>query len=235
MLRGFMDRNARARGLAALGDPLRLGIVELLEAQDLSPQSLAASLEVPSNLLAHHLRVLEEAGLVVRQQSEGDRRRTYVHLDSDLLTALLLPVARISVRRVVFVCTGNSARSILAECIWSRHSEVPASSAGTHPAQRIHPRTRAAARRAGLDLQRQTPQHVGAVLRPDDLVISVCDSVNEEGCGPAAARLHWSIPDPALVNTDRAFDAAVAELTRRIEHLAPSVLPRTGSRPRRIR
>lgn len=220
-----MDRNERARRFAALGDPVRLGIVELLEVQDLSPQALAEALEVPSNLLAHHLRVLEEAGLVERHQSEGDRRRSYVHLCDDVLTTLLHPTRGRTARRVVFVCTGNSARSILAEALWNTQSTVPSTSAGTHPAPRIHPRTRPAARRAGLPLHRQTPQHVNEILREDDLVISVCDGVNEELCGLTNAHLHWSIPDPAAVDTDRAFDGAIEELRDRIERFAPMLTP----------
>ena len=65
---------------AALADLARLRITDLLADGDASPSELAAVLAMPSNLLAHHLRVLEEAGLVMRRRSEGDRRRTYLHL-----------------------------------------------------------------------------------------------------------------------------------------------------------
>lgn len=218
-----MDRVARARGFAALGDPIRLGAVELLQVQDLAPQALATALDVPGNLLAHHLRVLEEAGIVERRQSEADRRRAYVHLRDEALLSLLAPMRRLNASRVLFVCTGNAARSILAESIWRGHTDIPATSAGTHPAPRINPRTRTAARRAGLRLDGHPPQPLEAVLRADDLVISVCDGVNEELSELRNAHLHWSIPDPAKVDTDRAFDATVTDLTHRIERLAPAM------------
>jgi hypothetical protein len=71
-------------------------------------------LNVPSNLFAHHIQVLVSAGVVSRQHSEGDGRRTYLHLEQDTLESLgtASPVA--VPRRVLFVCTGNSARSHLA-------------------------------------------------------------------------------------------------------------------------
>ena len=70
----------RARIHAALGDPARLAIVDTLVAGDAAPGELGAALDMPTNLVAHHLKVLEDAGLVVRTRSEGDRRRTYVRL-----------------------------------------------------------------------------------------------------------------------------------------------------------
>ena len=72
--------NRRAAVHAALGDPARLRIVDMLLLGDLSPSELAAQLQMPSNLLAHHLKVLENAGVVSRHRSEGDRRRTYLRL-----------------------------------------------------------------------------------------------------------------------------------------------------------
>ena len=65
---------------AALADPARLRITDTLGAGDASPSELAAMLAMPSNLLAHHLRVLEEAGLVTRRRSDGYCRRTYLRL-----------------------------------------------------------------------------------------------------------------------------------------------------------
>ena len=70
----------RAALHAALGDPGRLTIVDTLAWGEASPGELAARLGMTSNLLAHHLRVLEEVGLVTRHRSEGDRRRSYVAL-----------------------------------------------------------------------------------------------------------------------------------------------------------
>jgi len=108
---------------------------------------------MPSNLLAHHLRVLEAAGLLTRTRSEGDRRRSYLRLQLETLDRLLPPPIA-TTPRVVFVCTANSARSQLAVALWQRASQVPAASAGTHPAARIHPGAVAAAARHGCGSRR---------------------------------------------------------------------------------
>ncbi len=70
----------RAAVHAALADPARLRITDALGDGDASPKELGAMLAMPSNLLAHHLRVLEHAGLITRRRSEGDRRRSYLQL-----------------------------------------------------------------------------------------------------------------------------------------------------------
>src|SRR5665213_4228328 len=100
----------RAAMYGALADPARLRIVEILSAGDASPSELTHTLAMPSNLLAHHLNVLEAQHLVVRRRSEGDQRRIYLHLVHDAL-ANLAPVGTYRARRVLFVCTANSARS----------------------------------------------------------------------------------------------------------------------------
>src|SRR6187431_1142506 len=107
----------RARLHAALGDPARLAIVDALMVGDSSPGEIARDLAMPTNLVAHHVRVLREAGLVVRMRSEADRRRTYLRLDAATLAALTPPTVDAG-QRVVFVCTHNSARSQLAAALW---------------------------------------------------------------------------------------------------------------------
>src|SRR5215813_13089700 len=98
----------RARTHAALGEPARLAIADRLVLGDVSPGELGRELGLPSNLLAHHLTVLEQAGVVQRSRSEGDRRRTYVRLQTAALAVLSPPSGR-TAARVVFVCTRNSA------------------------------------------------------------------------------------------------------------------------------
>ena len=203
---------------AALADPARLRITDMLADGDASPSELAAVLGMPSNLLAHHLRVLEEAGLVTRRRSEGDRRRTYLHLVPGALGALAGWPAR-SASRVLFVCTANSARSHLAAALWRQASAVPAASAGTHPAGAIDPGAVAAARRHGLPLRRLRPRPIGDVWQDGDLVITVCDLAHEELGGQAS--VHWSVPDPVPAGDDASFDAALDELARRVGVLAP--------------
>jgi protein-tyrosine-phosphatase len=110
----------------------------------------------------------------------------------------------------------------LAAALWARTSPVPATSAGTDPAPRVHPRAVAAGRRHGLALGRARTAHVAQVLRPDDLVVAVCDNAYEHlDTGSARWRLHWSVPDPARVDTDEAFEAAFTDIADRIKRLAP--------------
>jgi protein-tyrosine-phosphatase/DNA-binding HxlR family transcriptional regulator len=208
----------RAAVHAALSDPARLQITDTLLAGDASPSELAALLGLPSNLLAHHLHVLEQAGVITRRRSEGDRRRTYLQLIPGPLDALAVPPAR-AARRVLFVCTANSARSHLAAALWRRASIVPAVSAGTHPAAAIEPGAIAAATRHRLPLPRLRPRPIGDVRHDDDLVITVCDLAHEE-LGRAAA-LHWSVPDPVPAGDPSSFDTALTQLTDRVGRLAP--------------
>ncbi|MFP3907340.1 MAG: helix-turn-helix domain-containing protein, partial [Acidimicrobiales bacterium] len=108
--------HVRATRHAALGDPSRLAIVDALAVSDHSPAELGRSLQLPSNLLSHHLDVLERAGLVERRPSGGDRRRRYVRLL--LEEPNLFDVVRAPARPALFVCTHNSARSQLAAALW---------------------------------------------------------------------------------------------------------------------
>ncbi|MBQ0894829.1 helix-turn-helix domain-containing protein [Micromonospora sp. U56] len=218
----------RARIHAALGDPARLAIVDALTLGDASPGEIASDLEMPTNLVAHHVKVLTEAGLVVRGRSEGDRRRTYLRLRPAAL-ATLTPAPLAGVGRVVFVCTRNSARSQLAAAIWSDRAHTSATSAGTKPADRVHPRAVAVARRHGLALNPTGTSHVADIVRDDDLVIAVCDNAHEELTGPVRPRLHWSVPDPVRLDTDAAFEAAFAELAARVDRVAPVVTPAMSS------
>ncbi|MGH2636676.1 MAG: helix-turn-helix domain-containing protein, partial [Actinomycetota bacterium] len=130
---------ARAAIHSALADPHRLAIVDELAFSDRSPSELSESLEIGSNLLAHHLGVLERAGVVERLGSAGDGRRRYLRLALDALAAIAEPVAALVARHVLFVCTANSARSQLAAAAWNARHEVPASSAGTRPSGRVRP------------------------------------------------------------------------------------------------
>lgn len=204
----------------ALGDPTRLAIVDALAFGEAAPVELQAALGVASNLLAHHVRVLGDAGIVRRTRSEGDRRRSYLGLVPGALEALA-PAALREAPRVVFVCTQNSARSQLAAAIWNAGSAVPATSAGTRPAPAVHPGAVAAARRHDLVLRATIPRHVDEVVQPEDLVITVCDAAHEELASPDAA--HWSVPDPARSGDTAAFDTAVTDLAGRISRLAPTV------------
>ncbi len=203
---------------AALSDQGRLQIIDTLGVGDTSPSELAAMLAMPSNLLAHHLQVLEQAGLITRRRSDGDRRRTYLKLIPGALDPLARPAPH-TATRVLFVCTANSARSHLAAALWRRTSNLPAASAGTHPAARIAPGAIAAAKRHHLPMRRLRPRHITDVQQAGDLIITVCDLAHEE-LGPQAA-VHWSVPDPVPAGDPASFDTALAELSHRVERLAP--------------
>ena len=220
--------HGRARIHAALGDPARLAIVDALTLGDASPGEIASDLGMPTNLVAHHVKVLTEAGLVVRGRSEGDRRRTYLRLRPAAL-ATLTPAPLAGVGRVVFVCTRNSARSQLAAALWSDRTHTSAASAGTKPAERVHPRAVAVAHRHGLTIDPTGTSHVADIVRDEDLVIAVCDSAHEELTGSIRPRLHWSVPDPVRADTDDAFEAAFADLAARVDRVAPVITPALSS------
>ena len=229
-----VDQERRARLHAALGEPVRLAIVDRLAVGDASPGELGASLSLASNLLAHHLGVLDDAGVIRRVRSEGDRRRSYVQLrlDDSAVTDLVRPGVAAAPdqlssdpARVVFICTHNSARSQLAAAAWRRVNRVtPATSAGTHPAARVHARAIEVGRRHGLRLGNARTSRLDAVHVPGDLLVAVCDNAHEElPAGADLPRLHWSVPDPVRVDTEDAFETACADLTRRVERLSAAV------------
>lgn len=213
---------ARARLHAALADVTRLRIVDRLAEGDAAPSELAALVELPSNLMAFHLKVLVDAGLVSGHPSEGDRRRRYLRLVPGSLDALTLPT-RPAPARVVFVCTANTARSQLAVTLWRRASRLAVTSAGTHPGDRVAPQAVAASARHGIPMRGTRPRHISDVVADTDLVITVCDAAHEE-LG-ARGDLHWSVPDPARRGTDAAFDAAFDDIAARVAGLAPLLQP----------
>ncbi|WP_430782315.1 MarR family transcriptional regulator [Actinoplanes sp. G11-F43] len=213
---------ARARVHAALGDTARLAIVDALTLGDASPGEIAAELGMPTNLVAHHVKVLQDAGLLVRARSEGDRRRTYLRLLPGVLSTLTAPRLD-TAGRVVFVCTHNSARSQLAAALWRSRIGGQVASAGTIPAQRVHPRAVRVAHQHGLALDPTGTSHVADVVHDGDLIIAVCDNAHEDLTGPIRPRLHWSVPDPVRVDTDEAFEAAYTDLADRIDRIAPAL------------
>lgn len=146
----------------------------------------------------------------------GGRRR-YVRLRRDVLDVLGVGVV-VPDAPVVFVCTHNSARSQIAAAVWSATRPTPASSAGTHPADRVHPGAVAAAARAGYDLSEAVPRSIGDVAVEGSMVVTVCDRAHEE-LEPGADWLHWSIPDPVERASPDAFDTALTELETRIKTL----------------
>ncbi len=205
----------------ALADGSRLAIAQALLTEDLAPGEIAERWRLSSSLVAHHLNVLAEAGLVVRRRGEHDGRKSYIALRHDdpevvALVSVGTP-AMASPGRVVFVCTRNSARSKLAAAWWRRVSEVPALDAGTDPAAAPHPLALRTASRHGLAVDR-TMRGVGDTLHGDDLVIAVCDHVHET-LPSRLPRWHWSIPDPVPAASSASFDQACRTIGDRVRDL----------------
>ncbi len=217
------DRVRRAAVHHALGDAHRLLIVDVLAWSDRTPGELRDLTGLSSNLLAFHLDVLEDAGVVARHASQGDGRRRYVRLldgpAADLAVPADLPPAATA---VLFVCTHNSARSQLAAAAWHARTGHPATSAGTAPAAAVHPLAVRAGRAHGLDLRDATPTPWSEVAVAPDLVVSVCDRARESALPPNVAHVHWSIPDPADGQADD-FDAVTVDIIRRVDRLARQV------------
>lgn len=219
---------SRASIHRALGEPLRLAIVDALALSDMTPSEVEHQLGVPSNLLAHHLDALEQAGLIARTRSQGDGRRRYLSLRPEAFANAGVDIATtsaprpIEAERVVFVCTKNSARSPLAMALWEQAgSRVPSTSAGTHPADTVHPLAVAAGQQAGLTTHHR-PQPLDELRQPGDLLVTVCDQAHEEAPGD----LHWSIPDPVRDGRPEAFARTVDILRERTSHLARHIEPR---------
>ncbi|PZG02948.1 arsenate reductase/protein-tyrosine-phosphatase family protein [Micromonospora deserti] len=249
------------------GHPLRWQLLTELAHGDLRVRELVALVDQPQNLVSYHLRLLRDGGLVRAIRSSFDGRDSYYHLDLDrcaeALTgacAALHPALRLNqtapaapARRrrlprlaVLFVCTGNSARSPIAEALLRHHTagHVTAISAGSHPKPRLHPNTvRVLADRFGIDVTSQRPRHLDTLTdRRFDYVITLCDKAREvcPEFGDHPRQLHWSIPDPATVGTSDhasypAFTHTAADIDTRVRHLLPALAPPTQSQPKEVK
>ncbi|MGH3960664.1 ArsR family transcriptional regulator [Mycobacterium sp.] len=227
--------------------PLRWALLTTLAAGDRRVRELVAVVDQPQNLVSYHLRLLRSAHLVDTRRSSFDGRDSYYHLNlaqcatafgaaASALHPALAPDAagsraRAAGRSVLFLCTGNSARSPMAEALLRQrtHGRVRVASAGSHPKPRLHPNAVQIMREQyGIDLGRRQPKPLAAVAqRRFDYAITLCDKVREypRDHGSAVA-MHWSLPDPAAdAGTDRAnhaaFRSVASELNTRIEFLLP--------------
>ena len=212
-----MELRLRADRHLALGDSRRLRIVDELAKGDLAVSELAVLVDMPSNLLAHHLDVLADAGLIERHLSEGDRRRKYVTLRWDRMPEP--PRLSSSPSTVAFVYTHNSARSQFAAALWRGLTGAEVVSAGTEPSSSVHPKAILVAAEHGIDLSGATPAGYDSIPWKPELVISVCDRAYEDGVPDAQAHLHWSVPDPVRAGDKASFRNAFSTIARRVEHL----------------
>ncbi len=194
--------------------PLRWALMTELARSDHRVRELVAAVGEPQNLVSYHLRLLRSAGLVVARRSTFDGRDTYYHLDlsrcatafGDAATALhpaLAPTRRAWPKgsSVLFLCTGNSARSPMAEALLRHRGEdVDVASAGSRPAPRMNPNAvRVLREDYGIDLEPRPPRSLDALRgRRFDYVITLCDKVREVPRDHGAAvTTHWSLPDPS--------------------------------------
>jgi ArsR family transcriptional regulator, arsenate/arsenite/antimonite-responsive transcriptional repressor / arsenate reductase (thioredoxin) len=229
------------------GHPLRWRLLGELARSDRRVRELVRLVDQPQNLVSYHLGRLRKAGLVGARRSTFDARDAYYHLDlancADALAAAglalhpglrLAPVPAVApVRRcrVLFLCTGNSARSPVAEALLRyRAGQIEVASAGSRP-KPLHPNTVRVLREHGIELAGRLPQPLSAFERQRfDYVITLCDRVREV-CPEFPGRgeqVHWSIPDPAASGgTDQdtypAFQCMAAELETRIGFLLGAI------------
>ncbi|WP_318307092.1 ArsR family transcriptional regulator [Amycolatopsis solani] len=228
--------------------PLRWSLLTALAGRDLRVRELVERVGQPQNLVSYHLRLLRDGGLVGVTRSSFDGRDSYYHLDLDRCSAALTatgaalhpallrePAPAAAGVTVLFVCTGNSARSPIAEALLRQRTggRVAAASAGTHPKAALHPEAvRALAGEFGIDLAGQRPRHLDAVAgQRFDHVITVCDKAREV-CPAFPHRRHWSIPDPAAAHDPGAFRRTAAELDTRVRHLLPELAAAQGKEDR---
>jgi protein-tyrosine-phosphatase/DNA-binding transcriptional ArsR family regulator len=241
------------------GHPLRWRLLGELARSDRRVRELVSLVGQPQNLVSYHLGKLRADRLVAARRSTFDARDAYYHLDlancEDALAAAGLalhpgvrlapvPAAAPARRcRVLFLCTGNSARSPAAEALLRRRAgRVEVASAGSHP-KPLHPNTARVLRNYGIELGDREPRHLSAYEgQRFDYVITLCDRVREvcpEFPG-RAEQAHWSIPDPAAPggtdeDTYPAFERMAAELETRIGFLLAALgaapAPASAARP----
>jgi arsenate reductase (thioredoxin) len=144
---------------------------------------------------------------------------------------------------ILFLCTGNSARSILGEAIASRAARLRGFSAGSQPKGAVHPQSLRILEARGHDISLLASKSWDVFAAPGapqmDIVITVCDSAAAGTCPiwpGAPVFAHWGLPDPAAAPPElqpQAFAHTYAELERRIEALA--ALPLEALEPRAVK
>ena len=196
----------------------------------------------PQNLVSYHLGELRKAHIVTSRRSSADGR--YVYYRADLTRcrnligsagAALHPGLRLTPGtpqtighrrrppRVLFACTGNSARSQIAAALLEHRSgsAIEARSAGSHP-KPLHPHAVRVMAERGIDISSNEPTHLSRYSRTRlDRVVTLCDKVREvcpefSGRPPAS---HWSLPDPAADGSYEAFVRTACDLEDRIDLL----------------
>lgn len=253
--------------LRLTGHPVRWQLLSELARSDRQVRELVELTGQRQSLTSYHLGQLRDGGLVTMRRSSADKRDTYYSLDMSAcseelakagaalhpglrlapidLTPPVMSAGRRSARppvRVLFLCTGNSSRSQMAEALLERSggARVATFSAGSHP-KPVHPNAIRIMRENGIDISGQHSKHLSVFAdQRFDYVISLCDRVREvcpEFRG-APVVAHWSMPDPAaepkVDGSDYPpFVRAANELKTRIHFLLQAIdsaATRTGRR-----
>ena len=231
--------------LQLAGHPLRWRLLSELARSDRVVHELTELVGEPQNLVSYHLGKLRDGRLVSAKRSSADRRDTYYGLDLARVGALLSasggalhPGLRLAppqrdeplagAVKVLFLCTGNSARSQIAEALARALSggAIEAYSAGSHP-KPLHPNAvRVMREDYGLDLAAQASKSLDLFAGQHfDWVISLCDRVREvcPEFPDHPQTIHWSIANPVTGDPDDVtyplFQQTAAELATRIEFL----------------
>jgi protein-tyrosine-phosphatase/DNA-binding transcriptional ArsR family regulator len=229
--------------LQLAGNPVRWRLLTELARSDLRVGELTARVGQPQNAVSYHLGRLRAGGLVSARRSTADQRDSYYHVDltrcGELLAAtgvalhpglVTSPAAptlqrRATRVRVLFLCTGNSARSQIAEAFLAQAAGdgVEVTSAGSHPKD-LQPNAVRVMREYGIDITNRHSKHLDEYAgRRFDYVVTLCDKVREV-CpefpgGPEP--IHWSIPDPTADGAGRAsypaFRRVAADIHTRVE------------------
>ena len=238
--------------LQLVGDAQRWQLLVELGRSDRRVGELAELLGKAQNLVSYNLGELRAAGLVSVRRSSADGRDAYYRLDpsrcGELFAeagAALHPSLRLAAvstggpivttrpkQRVLFLCTGNSARSQIAEALLEHRSDgaIEARSAGSHP-KPLHPNAVRVMAERGIDISRRRSKHFDRFARTRfDRVVTLCDKVREicpEFPG-APLTAHWSMADPAAApgsdeDSYPAFARTAAEIEARVELLLPQL------------
>ncbi len=245
--------------LKLVAHEIRWAVIRELARSDYRVQELVERLQLPQNLVSYHLRKLREGHLVTERRSSADEREVYYHLDLEQFQERYLAAGSLihptvttlkenspflempsSTLRVLFLCTQNSARSQMAEALLRHlsHGKVEAYSAGSQPAEQVHPLARRVMKQMGIDMSQAIPKHFQVFEgQAFDAIVTVCDRA-VESCPPwpdDPELVHWSFPDPASVQETeaeqlRAFEQTSQQLATRIRLLLP-LLERKKSSP----
>lgn len=229
--------------LKLLAHDVRWQLVEHLARSDRRVGELVGLVGERQNLVSYHLRLLRDAELVAERRSSRDARDVYYALDKERLrTGLQLSAEQLRVTGsgpgmnagagpVLFVCSGNSARSVMAEALLRSvtNGGIQVSSAGNRP-QGVHPVALEVLRDRGVETAGLRSKGLDEVAEVAfETIITLCDVAREEQAVLPAHRelVHWSIADPAAAPGEpaqvrAAFERVADELTKRIRFLAPS-------------